>query len=167
MATEIFAGNGATWVVKGKGKYLPWKIDGFKSLLGVKESASRRCRGGCIIQDLVVSDSDISIPVVGADDVRVLYTFGKNFGQIAVKGLILFGSTDQKGKIDYATKLKQTFDKSRMSVKKKAWTVTGPGLGKNTKVHWTNLDFNGANPEKYTLGFTLSGIIAPIANKGK
>lgn len=167
MATEIFVGIGATWVVKGKGKHIPWKIAGFKSLLGVKERASRQCRGGCIIQDLVVSDSDISIPVVGADDVRVLYTFGKNFGQIAVKGLILFGSTAKKGKTDYATKLKQKFDSSRMSKNKKAWTVTGPGLGKNTKVHWTNLEFSGANPEKFTLGFTLSGIIAPIANKGK
>lgn len=167
MATEIFVGNGATWVVKSNGKSFPWKIDGFSSLLGVKEGASRRCRGGCIIQDLVVSDSDVSIPVIGADDVRVLYTFGKNFGQITIKGLILFGSGAQTNKIDYAASLKQSFNRARMSAKKKASTVTGPGIGRNTKVHWTNLEFSGANPEKCTLGFTLSGIIAPISNKGK
>jgi hypothetical protein len=165
MAKEIFVGNGATWVVKGKGKGSAWGLDGFSELFEAK-GANKSCTSGIIIQNAAVKYSDTVIPVVGTDDVRVLYTFGKNFGQISVTGLIFMGATD-KEPAEYASKLLQKFNETSVSAQQTPSTVSGPGLGQNTKVYWISLDLPTADADKNTIQFALNGIIAPIANKGK
>lgn len=165
MAKEIFVGNGATWVVKGKGKGSIWGLDGFRSLFKPK-GAKKSCTSGIIIHNVTVKYSDTVIPVVGTDDARVLYTFGKNFGQISVTGTIFIGATDKKP-AEYSSKLRQKFNKSSVSARQKPCTVSGPGLGKNTKAYWISLDFPTSDADKNTMQFVLNGIIAPIANKGK
>lgn len=165
MSKEVFTGNGATWVVKGKGKGSIWGLDGFRSLFKPK-GAKKSCTAGVLIQDVTTKRSDVVVPVVGVDDKRVLYTFGKNFGQISVKGIIFVGATDQKP-AEYAAKLRQNFDKASVSARQEPCTVSGPGLGKNTKVYWTGLEFPASDADRNIMSFVLTGIIAPIANKGK
>jgi hypothetical protein len=165
MSKEVFTGNGATWVVKGKGKGSIWGLDGFRSLFKPK-GAKKSCTAGILIQDVATKQSDVVVPVVGVDNKRVLYTFGKNFGHIAVKGLIFIGATDQKPST-YAAKLLQKFNKASVSARQEPCTVSGPGLAKNTKVYWIGLEFPASDSDRNTMSFILTGIIAPIANKGK
>lgn len=165
MSKEIFVGNGATWVVKGKGKGSIWGLDGFRSLFKPK-GAKKNCTAGVLIQDVITERTDVVVPVVGVDDARVLYTFGKNFGQITVQGMVFVGATDQKP-AEYAAKLRQNFDKYSVSARQQPCTVSGPGLGQNTKVYWTSLDFPRSDADRNIMTFVLSGIIAPISNKGK
>lgn len=164
MSKEIFVGNGASWVIKGKGKGSVWGLDGFDPLFNPK-GAKKTCQSGIIIQDVQPKYGDISVPVAGVDDVRVLYTFGQQFGQISVKGLILMGSTDKKSE-DYASELLQKFNKVRLSSDPIPYTVSGPGLGTNTRVYWTGLSFPSSDADKNTMTFILTGLIAPISNKG-
>mgnify|MGYP001461555970 CR=1 FL=1 len=107
-----------------------------------------------------VSDYDITGKVVCLNDKRVLYEFGKGFGQIAISGEILIGtpaeSTHTHGKLKPIIKF---FNSKRVSAPggKAPLTISAGKLGGKFKFYLTTFSFGQIRPEIGLINFQLSG----------
>lgn len=141
------------------GKESIYKIEGFKTgLLKI---------GALITIDAIIpKEADIARPIIAVDNYRSLYRFGKNFGEILVRGSIYMGSVDKGSSVDVIGKVTKAFEKLRLSAKKTPTNVS-IASGYRAKVYFTTLQFGDTQPDINKITYTMSGIIAPIEGGSK
>lgn len=101
---------------------------------------------------VTLQNGEIVIPVVAMDGARFLYTFGENFGNMSLVGVVLHGSHDTIG--EPVVDLQSWYAKNRISE-----NPTGVNLSfgaYKTRVFVTNLEFSGADPNSNSQNFIIS-----------
>lgn len=109
-----------------------------------------------LINSVSPNESDVVLPVITLENTRILYSFGANFGDVTISGMILLGKAGSPG-----TSLSQVIDffkQKRVSSNKEAVKVTGPGT--NWKVFLTGLTVSDADPVINSQTFAFTGKIA-------
>jgi len=109
-----------------------------------------------LIMSVSPQETDVVSPVVTLENTKILYSFGSNFGNITISGMVLLGKSGSPGKslktiIDF-------FETRRVSKKSEAVSVMGPSVG--WRVFLTGLQIGEADSVNNTQSFQLSGIIA-------
>ena len=109
-----------------------------------------------LIMSVSPQKSDVVAPVITLENTRVLYSFGANFGNITISGMILLGKSGNPGQslktiVDF-------FESRRVSRSSSPINVSGPGVG--WKVFLTGLNIGEADSVTNSQSFALTGIIA-------
>jgi len=111
-----------------------------------------------LISGVSIQDDDITLPVITLESTRVLYTFGANFGEVMVNGLILLGNSTGGGGESFS-KVVEFFKSKRVSSSKSSVNVSGP-KGTSWKVFLTGLMIRESDPQFNIQPFSLMGKIA-------
>lgn len=116
-------------------------------------NTSNRTGSAILIQSVAVEEQDVVLPVVTLNNKKTLYSFGSNFGDIVVTGLLLLGKSGEPGKalsgiIDF-------FEQYRVSNYNSTVTVSGPDTG--WKMFLTGLRVEPAEAITNTQPFALVG----------
>lgn len=151
MAKDFLTGTGCVVQVKGNSKSGAFKID--------KWPTGKISNGLITIDDIQPTEQDISYPVVAVDDHRAIYKFGKNFGQIVVRGTIYLGSNTEKSS-KVIQRANQAFQKLRLASTSKPVNVSITS-GYKCKAYFTSMAFGQADPNLNRVAYILSGVIAP------
>lgn len=109
-----------------------------------------------LIMSVSPSKSDVVAPVVTLENTRILYSFGANFGNITISGMILLGKSGTPG--ESLKTLIDFFEQNRVSKKPEAIAVSGPRT--SWKVFLTGLNVGEADASNNTQSFSLIGVIA-------
>lgn len=116
-----------------------------------------------ILDDIQYTDGDVILPVVALDDHRIMYTFGKNFGEAYIMGTIYNGCRENP-KFTAINKLDGVFQGARISTSKSPVNLSVAG-GWKAKVYIISLDIMQANPMNQSIKFRVSCKVVPIKNK--
>ena len=110
-----------------------------------------------LIQGVDSHDKEIHLPVATLDNKRILYSFGKDFGDINVRGLIILGeSGNPTGALGQVL---QWFEEKRLSKSLAPVEVSLPG-GKGYMMYPTGLALSEPDPEFHLQPFAVIGLIA-------
>lgn len=109
-----------------------------------------------LIMSVSPQKSDVVAPVITLENTRILYSFGANFGNITVSGMILLGKSGVPG--TSLSTIVNFFEKYRVSKSPSPVKVSGPGVGWN--VFFTGLNIGEADSVSNSQSFALTGIIA-------
>lgn len=109
-----------------------------------------------LIMSVSPQKSDVVAPIITLENTRILYSFGANFGNITISGMILLGKSGSPGQslktvVDF-------FESKRVSKSTSPISVTGPSTA--WKVFLTGLNIGEADSVNNTQSFALTGIIA-------
>lgn len=116
-----------------------------------------------LMDGIQYSESDVVLPIVALDDKRVLYSFGKNFGEFVLQGTIYILKCS--GGITSAVKdLKDQFDGNRVAQKLTPCNLSALNL--SAKIYITGLAYSNVNVQNQTISFGLNCLVAPVSNKG-
>lgn len=151
MAKDFLTGTGCVVKVKGNSKSGAFKVD--------KWSTGKIGTGLITIDDIQPTEQDISYPVVAVDDHRAIYKFGKNFGQIVVRGTIYLGSNTEKSS-KVIQRVNKAFQQLRLASSSSPVNVSITS-GYKCKAYFTSLAFGQADPNVNKVAYVLSGLIAP------
>ena len=107
-----------------------------------------------LIRDILIDDRDIVAKVACLDDMKVIYSFGKDFGSVTIMGECLLGSdcksyTSDGDVADY-------FEENRISNKLEAIAFSIAGA-RAYDFYLTGLQFLNYDPEYNILPFILTG----------
>jgi len=127
---------------------------GFYKIQGL--SAKKGPGDALLIMSVSPTKSDVVAPIITLENTRILYSFGANFGNITISGMVLMGKSGTPGQslktiVDF-------FESNRVSKSTSPINVTGPSVA--WKVFLTGLSINEADSVNNTQSFALTGIIA-------
>jgi hypothetical protein len=123
----------------------------------IKELTAKKGQGDAlIIMSVNPEESDILSPVVTLENTKILYTFGSNFGNITISGLLMLGKSGVPGQC--LKTLIDFFTKHRVSKESNPINVSGPSTG--WKVFLNGLKVGEADSINNTQPFALFGTIA-------
>lgn len=128
---------------------------GFYKIEGLDSSASDG--SALLVNSVVLNDRDVVLPVITLENTRILYTFGADFGDISVTGLLLLGKAGGGGG-QVLSDLIKFFKTNRVSEKKSVVSVTGPSSSWNMFV--TGLVVQEADPQIHAQPFQIVGKLA-------
>lgn len=134
--------------VEGAGDSGFYKIEGLEAKKGPGDAL--------LIMSVSPTEADIVAPVVTLENTKILYSFGSNFGDITISGLLLLGKSGTPGQC--LKTLIDFFDSNRVSKSSSPINVSGPSTG--WKVFLTGLQVAEADSINNTQGFALAGKIA-------
>ena len=134
------------------------KFDSFKHKSGSVGSCDESI---VLVQQVAVSRAAITVPVVGVDKKRLLYSFGENFGQVRIVAIILTGGTkyaakEPKGIVDAWEQNGVVGSKKPVNLK---WA------GSEAKVFVTAVTVASQEVQLGTIKVELQALIAPVTNK--
>lgn len=109
-----------------------------------------------LITSVNPQETDIVAPVITLENTKILYSFGSNFGNITISGMLLLGKSGTPG--ECLKSLIDFFESNRVSKTSSAINVSGPGTG--WRVFLIGLAIADADSNTNTQPFSLSGIIA-------
>tara|TARA_Y100001972_G_C7648619_1_gene326046 strand:+ start:1339 stop:1803 length:465 start_codon:yes stop_codon:yes gene_type:complete len=152
--SDYMSTRGTVYVIEGKGakKYEldpnPFKTEGGKG---------DTLEYGIIFTGFQLNEQEVTAKVACLNDQRVMYTFGKGFGDIAVVGEILCGAADgtgggEKEIVDY-------YEENRVATKKEALTLSGPA-GFTVEFYLTGLSILQYNTQLEIINFKLIGVLS-------
>lgn len=99
-------------------------------------------------------DKELVGPMPCLENVRILYTFGSNFGEVSIMGEMLLGTAP----IDTGAKaIREWYGKNRISVRKTPLSCTTVS-GNDFMLFVTGFQIGQANAELNTLLFSISGL---------
>lgn len=102
-----------------------------------------------------VNDTDIVLPVATLNNKKILYTFGRGFGNVAVNGMILLGPN---GKSANLGTLLGWFGSHRASAGGGAVNLSFPGGA--YKIYVVGMVLSEADPQFNIQYFQIAGLIA-------
>jgi hypothetical protein len=125
-----------------------YKVEGLQAKKGPGDAL--------LIMSVSPQKSDVVAPIITLENTRILYSFGANFGNITISGMILLGKSGTPGQslktiVDF-------FESKRVSKSTSPINVTGPSTA--WKVFLTGLSITEADSVNNTQSFALTGIIA-------
>lgn len=157
MADAIMATRNETYLIHSGGGSSRITLDGFDSLF-----QSSQKQPPVLITGVSYNENDVVLPVVALDDKRILYSFGKNFGQFSLHGTIyLFGCETDTMMIE---RLMSTFESKRVSKAKKPINFSTGDY--SAKVYPQEVTLQNGNTARQSIDFTVTCIVAPVENKG-
>lgn len=130
--------------------------DGDESSFALSPGLTGSDESPIIMQSLNVSDQVVNLPVLTLNGIRVLYVYGKAWGDIAVGGLALLGKA---GAGDALAKVTEYYESVNVSNEDgNSVKVSLPG---NTgyKFYATGLSIGDPNPEYQFFPFSIQGKI--------
>lgn len=134
--------------VEGSGEDGFYKVEGLNAKKGQGDAL--------LIMSVSPQKSDVVAPVITLENTRILYSFGANFGNMTVSGMILLGKSGVPG--TSLSTLVNFFEEKRVSKSSSPVKVSGPGVGWN--VFFTGLNIGEADSVSNSQSFALTGIIA-------
>lgn len=158
MANSIFATRTEVYMLQsGGGGSGRFSLEGFESVFKTGKGEPP-----VMITGISYGENDVILPVVALDDKRILYTFGKNFGQFSLHGTIyLCGCQQDTMKIQ---KLMSTFESERVSKAKKPINFSTGDY--SAKVYPQEITLQNGNPNRQSIDFSITCLVAPVENKG-
>lgn len=109
-----------------------------------------------LVMSVSPQKTDVVAPIITLENTRILYSFGANFGNINISGMILLGKSGVPGQS--LKTLVDFFESNRVSKNSSPIEVSGPSTG--WKVFLTGLNIGEADSVNNTQSFVLTGIIA-------
>ncbi len=100
--------------------------------------------------------NDLVLPVITLENTRILYSFGANFGNITISGMLLLGKSGEPGQC--LKTLIDFFDSNRVSKSSSSINVSGPSS--SWKVFLTGLEVGEGDSVNNTQSFAMTGVIA-------
>jgi hypothetical protein len=134
--------------VEGAGDSGFYKVEGLEAKKGPGDAL--------LIRSVSPQKSDVVAPVITLENTRILYSFGANFGNITISGMLLLGKSGEPGQC--LKTLTDFFESNRVSKSSSPINVTGPSTA--WKVFLTGLSIGEADSVNNTQSFALTGIIA-------
>jgi hypothetical protein len=111
-----------------------------------------------LINGVESSDIDVAAPVITLNRSKILYTFGDDFGQIAIHGTVLLGRSGGGGGSALQSVM-NVFKSARVSSSGGTVNVSLPGGG-GYKVYLTGLSISVPDQEYNIQKFAYTGLIA-------
>lgn len=112
---------------------------------------------GIIFTGFSVNEEEVTSKVACLNDQRVMYTFGKGFGDITVVGEILCGATDGVGGGE--SEIVKYYEDNRVSKLKKQITLSGPS-GFKAEFFLVGLSILQYNTQLEIINFRLQGVLS-------
>jgi hypothetical protein len=109
-----------------------------------------------LVMSVSPQKSDVVAPIITLENTRILYSFGANFGNITISGMILLGKSGSPGQS--LKTLVDFFESKRVSKSTSPIKVSGPSTA--WQVFLTGLSIGEADSVNNTQSFALTGIIA-------
>lgn len=110
-----------------------------------------------ILTNFHLKFKDYVTPVDCLDDLRILYSFGKTFGEVSIMGVAFLGCSKSGASL---SAVNSWFESNRVSNKKSPVSVSIAGKVK-AKAYITELTYSDVNSVQQSIGFTISGVVAP------
>ena len=152
---SYFPSRGAIYKVDGDGKH-KYKLE--PELFKKTGSSSISKNGQILFTGYSLVEKEIVAKNACLNDQRVMYTFGKGFGDIIVTGEMLLGIPEGKSKIE--NELQEYYEAQRVHTKKEEpLTLTGPS-GFTKEFYLVGLSIMQYNVALEILGFRLTGVLA-------
>tara|TARA_B100002019_G_scaffold291014_1_gene310052 strand:- start:572 stop:1036 length:465 start_codon:yes stop_codon:yes gene_type:complete len=152
--SDYMPARGTVYLVKGKGnKKYKLDPDPFTNEGGPGDTLSY----GIIFTGYQLTEQEITAKIACLNDQRVMYTFGKGFGDITINGEVLCGATDGSGGGEKA--LLDYYEENRVNIKKEALTLSGP-KGFTAEFFLTGLTIVQYNTQLEILNFRFQGVLA-------
>lgn len=125
-------------------------------------------KGVILIDGVIIKDKDIVLPVTALDDYRVLYRFGKDFGNVQIVGTIYLGPVDcGNGRNSKLVKqLASAFEQDRVSNHDTPIKVS-IASGEAYPCYPFDLTFAQVDADKNSIKYTIECILAPVQSGGK
>lgn len=159
---EIFTSSDSAVVTNGRSRSSAYKISGSS----LSQLTYYSAKGALImINDVMVKDNDIALPVVATDDVRVLFKFGQDFGSLVISGRAYLGSKSC-GDMRLLNIIQSAFDRARLSATENPTQVSVAG-SRAYPVYPVSLQFSDTQAITNSVGFSIQCIIAPSKSAGK
>jgi len=109
-----------------------------------------------------IGQHDITSRVLCMNNVKVLYSFGQNYGDVAITGEILLGNYGDKFNSEQmVSKFVDFFWKNRVS--NLLYPVTVSAVKEKYLVYLEGMDFGAIDPQFHILPFVLHGTLIDIA----
>jgi hypothetical protein len=138
-------------------KVNPVEGSGDSGFYRIEELQAQKGPGDALlIMSVNPEESDLVVPVVTLENTKILYSFGSNFGNITISGLLLLGKSGVPGQC--LKTLIDFFEKHRVSKSASSINVSGPSTG--WKVFLTGLKVGEADSMNNTQSFALFGTIS-------
>lgn len=106
------------------------------------------------------TDLDLVFPVTALGNIKILYTFGQNFGNMQVMGAVLCGPAGSNG--GSFGKVMSFFEAKRVAKSHTPVNLSIPG-GRGYKVYVTGLGLAAPDAELHVQPFMIYGLIASPA----
>jgi hypothetical protein len=138
-------------------KVNPTEDDGESGFFEIEGLSPKKGPGDALLINSVnPQESDIVLPIVTLENTGILYSFGSNFGDISISGMVLLGKAGAPG--ESLQTLIDFFDSNRVSKKPEPTTVTGPSSAWN--VFLIGLAIGEADSSINAQSFSFTGKIA-------
>lgn len=146
--------RGTVYKIKGQGaKKYELDPNPFKT----QKSGQDTLKYGIIFTGFSVNEEEVTSKVACLNDQRVMYTFGKGFGDITVVGEILCGAVDGAGGGE--AEIVKYYEDNRVAQLKKQVTLSGPS-GFKAEFFLVGLSILQYNTQLEIINFRLQGVLA-------
>lgn len=112
-----------------------------------------------LIDSVTFGKKDIMLMMSCLNNVKVIYSFGQDFGNVAILGKILLGPIAGGGKSEHMRGLLNWFETNRSSKKKKPVSVSILGQERAEKFYLQSLQLGDPVTEFHIQPFVISGIL--------
>jgi hypothetical protein len=147
MAKNFLSSRGAVY------KAISGKVNKFKITPDFRKTSGKYAT---LFTGYNIAEQEIVAQAACLNDLRVMYTFGKGFGNIQVTGEMLLGAPEANSSIE--SSLYDYYNKNRVS-KLKAPISISLGAGGSIKFFLIGLNINQYNVDYELLPFNLQGVI--------
>lgn len=133
-----------------------YRLDGFPS-----------GENGILLYSCSPTESDIHTPMVTLEGKKILYKFGKAFGNFSISGELLLGAAGSDGSGVSGSALADLtsyFEKHRLSNKDDPTILTAAGGDTKYYLYLIGLQIFDMNTEFHTMPFTITALIADPTN---
>ena len=163
MAGRYFPARGTLHIISGGGGQ---KYDtGWTNSQGVdKGMPDSDNNWASIIIGYTITEKEVTSKMACIDDERVMYSFGKGFGEITIQCEVFLGSPEGNQSIDLIAEIVNVYEQKRLT----------SGTGRNVQIPMklsiegagtisyfqTGIDVGNFNPELQILQMTIKGVLA-------
>lgn len=116
-----------------------------------------------LVSNIDLSEQDLPLPIIGTDDYRVLFQFGRDFGTLSVVLMVFMGAVDGpcKAKDKILAEITQAFEQIRLSSRPSPISVSIAG-GKAYKCYPIKISIGQIDSAFNTVQVQINCIVAPI-----
>lgn len=159
--TTFLQGAGLVLTTK-KNRSSAFKVKDAGSLSSILEKGPEN-GSVVLVSNIDLSEQDLPLPIVGTDDYRVLFQFGRDFGTLSIVLTVYMGAVDGpcKAKDKILAEVIQAFEQIRLSARPTPISVSIAG-GKAYKCYPIKISIGQADPVYNMIQVQINCIVAPL-----